>query len=206
MNFQRMERDLPDSMIELCAGDDERVERMLQVFAYLRLKYESQILNKYVYSENQSRHFDQDDPWTEYLDVLMSCSHKHKETLVAFNNRLRTEQFVSEWMREPQTLQSLRQEARETFSPPSKGWMFETSQQTVREMCERTKLDFAPWLTNIFDDSEYPKILRENESRLKGIAEALMHHQSEEAERMTPSNIFINWNLTEKDRLNVNSA
>ena len=82
----------------------------------------------------------------------------------------------------------------------------ETNQQTVREMCERTKLDFAPWLTNIFDDSEYPKILQENESRLKGIAEALMHHQSVEAERMTPPNIFINWNLTEKDRLNVNTA
>ena len=201
-----MERDLPDSIVELCAGDDERVERMLQVFAYLRLKYESQILNKHVYSENQSRHFDQDDPWTEYLDTLLSCSREHKETLGAFNNTLPTQEFVSEWLREPQTLQSLRQEAREALSPPSKGWMFETSQQTVREMCERTKLDFAPWLTNIFDDSEYPKILRENESRLKGIAEALMHHQSEEAERMTPSNIFINWNLTEKDRLYVNSA
>ena len=200
-----MERDLPDSMIALRAGDDERVERMLQVFAYLRLKYESQILDKYVYSEDQSRRFNKDDPWTEYLEDLLRCS-MHKETLGAFNNTQPTEQFVTEWMKDPQTLQSLRQEARETVSPSSIGWMFETHQTIVREMCERTKLDFAPWLTNIFHDSEYPKILQENETKLRDIAEALMHHQSKEAERMTPSNIYINWNLTEKDRLNVNSA
>ena len=196
---------MPKSMIELCAGDSDRVERMLQVFAYLRLKYESQVLNKYVYDHTPSGLHDDDDPWPEYLELLMKCS-RHKETLGAFNDTLPTEEFLSDWMNESQTLEALLREARGTTSPPSKGWMFENQTFVVREMCRRTNLDFPLWLTSIFDDGDYVKYLRDNEDRMKRVADALFHHRPDDAERMTPPNVLINWNVMEKDILDVNSA
>ena len=174
----------------------------------LIVKYENQILDEYVYSEDQSKRFYTEDPWTEYLEDLMSCAHRHRDTLGAYNDTQPTEQFLKDWERNPQTLKDLRQEARETANQPSIGWMFETNQTTLAEMCERTHLDYAPWLTEITQDHEYPKILRNNESRLKKIAEAMIHLRYDEAQLLTPEGIHINWNLTfvhEKDRLDVNN-
>ena len=70
---------------------------MLQIFSYLRQKYESQILDKYVYDTNPSGLHDDDDPWPEYLEILLA-HHRHKDTLGAFNNTLPSEEFATDWM------------------------------------------------------------------------------------------------------------
>ena len=158
-----------------------------------------------MYDTNPSRLHDDDDPWPEYLELLLSCS-KHKETLGAFNDTLPPEEFLSDWMNESQTLESLLQEARGTSSPPSRGWMFENPTYVVREMCRRTNLDFPFWLISLFDDGDYVKNLRANEDRMRRVADALFHHRTDDAERMTPPNVLINWELMEKDILDVNYA
>ena len=205
VNFQRKARDLPKSMIELCEGDANRVERMLQIFSYLRLKYESQILDKYVYDTNPSGLHDDDDPWPEYLEILLK-HHPHKETLGAFNNTLPTEEFATDWMNKSQTLESLMKEALGTTSISTKSWMFENPHYEVRKMCQETHLDFPQWMESVVEDGEYIKNLRDQEDRMRKLADALFHHQRQEAFLLTPPHVFINWGETQKAILDVNYA
>ena len=76
----------------------------------------------------------------------------------------------------------------------------------VREMCRKTNLDFPRWLTSLKEDDDYMKYLRNSEDRLKRVADALFHHRPDDAERMTPQSILINWNVMQKDILDVNTA